>query len=353
MLRSSDEITLNPPTYVCKGTLVIRIGNKTDNISTPATGEITIDFEEKAIYLSDGKDIFRFKNDMIDNLKIEGYKTFNGEGLFKKDFTDSLLDFYRQNLYSSLNLNEIQFSSSKRVEYAAQENALILKNQKISKGKICFVSPNDIIILSENGELNDFKDGDFNFLQVSSFKAFKCKALYDFIYESFRSKLYDHIKSWENEIKKSSIDSILAIYGPIDNITTISSDRKMMTWKKVRPVYYVNVNTYNRGISSTFQYSTTNIVSSKMSSVYGISPFFLFGNSYRTTNISYSGNGMTVASSQTNQSGKINMEDEGFLLTLTLDANNKIISVYHENIFSALGYGQPFRFISFSIENAR
>jgi len=344
---NKDDVTLNPTSYICKGSLAIRLGSKNDNTTTPASGELTIDFDEKVIYLYDGEDIFRFKADMIDNLKVEGYKSFSGEQVFKREFTDSLLDFYRKGVYHSLSLNQIQFSSSKRVEYASQDNDLVLKNQKISKGKICFVSPTDITILTEEGELNDFKDGDFNFLQVGSFKAFKCRALYDFIFESFKSKLYDNIMKWETEMKNSTLDSIIAIYGPMDNITNISPDRKMITWRKHRPVYYVNLNTYNSRISNTFHNSSTNIVSSQMSSIYGISPFFLFGNSYRTTNVNYSGNATTVASSQTSQTGRINMEDEGLSLTLMLDANNKIISVYQEKIFTDLAYGQPFRFISF------
>ena len=233
------------------------------------------------------------------------------------------------------------------MEYVSQENGLALRDQKISMGKICYVSPTNIVILRENGELDNFSDGDFNFLEVSSFKAFKCKQLYDFIYADFKNNLNEHINKWEGQMKKSSIDSIISIFGPMDNITNISTDRKMITWKREKPVYYINLNTSSRSTYAGFQNSVANIVTNKMSSLYGISPFFLSGNSYRTTDINYSGSGSAVASSQTNQSGNIKMENQGLFLAIIQDENNKIVYVYHENIFSDPSYGQPFKFVSF------
>src|SRR5215470_4725996 len=87
--------------------------------------------------------------------------------------------------------------------------------------------------------------------------------------------------------------------------------------------------------------STTNIVSNRMSSIYGISPFFLYGNSYQTTDANYSGRAFSVSSTQTSQSGMIQQDDEGFSFTILEDATGKVIAVYHQNIFAALDYGRP------------
>ena len=39
--------------------------------------------------------------------------------------------------------------------------------------------------------------------------------------------------------------------------------------------------------------------------------------------------------------------DEGNILSVTVDANNKITDVFEENIFSQPLWGRPFRFVNF------
>jgi hypothetical protein len=342
-----ESFTLTPSIIVEKGTLDVFIGRSKDQITKEGTGEITIDLTEKVIYLNDGNNIYKFKSDLIKKLTIEGYKIFIGEELFKKEFADSLLFNYRKKIYPKINLIEIEFSSSKRVLYDFSDEGFVLKNQKKSKGKICYVSPTRIIILYDNGELDEFKDGDFNFLQVNSFKAFKCRNLYDYLFKDFENGLIRNIKRWENEILKLNLDSAISLFGVIDNITSISPDRRMISWKKERPVY--NINLSNTKVTSSYSKSSsqTNYFSTRLSTIYSISPFFLYGNAYRTEDVSFSSSGITLLSSQSSQSGYVRLEDDGYSITMIQDNNGKNLRIFHQNVFSEPRYGEPFRFVSF------
>ena len=341
---TNDTTKLTPTRFIGKGFVNVNNG-KTGTMRVDGT--IVVDMKESHIYFNDGKNIFQFEKDQLSDIKLEGYGSFTGAELFRKSFSDSFLQHYRRIIYPSLELNEIVFSLSKKARYELLDDGLVLKNQKKLIGKICYVDLDNISIVNKDGELEQLKDGDFNFLQVGILKTFSCKDLYNYLFRDFEKRLSENINKWEDDIKKDNIEGLIAFFGPFENIANISSEKKMITWKKIRPAYYFNLSTNSRTFSYTSNRYLTNLTSNGGSFFSRISPFFIYGNSYRSVDISQSGNSMNMATSQSNQSGSIIYKDEGSTFAIIQDSNNKIIQVYHENIFSDPQYGKPFRFISF------
>ncbi len=341
----NDTITLTPNKIFAEGSVAVLNGKSGGAINFDGT--IEVDMKEKTIFFNDGKNLFQFKNEDLANVSLNGYGTFSSDDLFKRFFSDSTLQHFRRLLYPNLDLNEITFSLSKRVEYGVENNALVLKNQKSLIGKLCYIDLDNIVILNDDGEIEKLQDGDFNFLETDGFKGFSCKAFYNYIFTYFEKKLKDNINNWNERMKQMDLESLIAFWGPFDNLINISQDKRMITWKKSSLAYYLNLSTLNTSRSFTRNNFLSNIISTSNSFFENISPFFLYGNSYRTSDISLYGNTSTVSSSLTIQSGKIVSKEEGFTFTIIQDSNNKIIQVYQENIFAEPQYGSPFRFISF------
>ena len=294
----NDTITLSPNVISASGSLNISKGKEGGSIIV--YGSIEIALKEKAVYYNEGKDLFKFNSENLESISLNNYGTFNANDLFKKDFEDSIIQHYRRLIYPNLNLNEITFSSSKRVQYNLEESGLTLKNQKILKGKLCYLDPMNIIILTEDGELNTMQDGDFNFLGFNDFKGFYCRSFYNYIFGDFEVKLKENIESWTENIKQKDIESLISLWGPFEKMTNISADKKLITWKKNVQAYYLNITTSNNS-SSLIRYNSLSNINSTTNSFYSkVSPFFLYGNSYRNTDISLSGSSITTTSSLTN-----------------------------------------------------
>jgi hypothetical protein len=344
---AEESITLTPDIFIEKGVLYVSILRNRDRVERACRGEITIDLSEKVIYFNDNENIFRFKKDDISRLSIDGVGTVEGQEVFNKDFADSLKINYRSSLYTRLNLNEIEFSSSKRIAYDIGNDGLFLKNQKKSLGKICYVSQKSIVILYENGDLEEFKEGDYNYLQVGTFKAFKCIHLYDYIYGEFKNQLKDNIARWESNALNLDLESLISRFGSFDNISTVSPDLKMIVWKKTVPVYSINMGTTTNTFSHSQASLNGQINTYQKTDLYGFSPLLVFGNSYRNTVSNMSSSGTTQVMAQTRQSGLVSVKDEGYSVSVLLNANNKGLKIFHQNIFTDPNYGEPFRFISF------
>jgi hypothetical protein len=249
-------------------------------------------------------------------------------------------------VYPNLNLNEISFSVSKKVEYVIENSVLSLKNQKVLKGKLCYVDLTNIIILGEDGEIVSMKDGDFNFLEIEHFKGFSCRTLYDYIFPEFKEKLEKIKIQWKENIEESNLENLISRLGPFSNIANISTDKRMITWKRNQQAYYLDINSINIGLSSSKNNTLANIISNT-SFLGAVSPLFYYGNSYRNTDILLNENKTAVISNQNNQSGLIVSKDEGYTIAIIQDLNNKIVQVYQENYFTDLKYGSAFRFITF------
>lgn len=345
-----ERYTLTPNVFTPKGTLYVNI--QRDNrgkIEASSSGEITIDLLERVAYITQNNNIFRFKKDDISRIMLDGVGTFTDEEIFKKDFTDSLRINYRRNIYRDLNLNEIEFSSSKRISYDVGDNGFFMKNQKKSLGKICYVSQKAIVLLYENGDLGEFNDGDFNYLQVGTFKAFKCRQLYDYIYEQFVNQLKDNIMVWERNTLNKDIEGLISQFGAIENVTEVSSNLKLFTWKKSMPVYNINIGNATNTFSSTEIDMRGETNTSQTSTLFGFSysPLFAFGNSYRNSQSVLSTSGSTQVITQSRQSGTVKLVDQGFEISVLVNSSNKALKIFHKNIFSDPRYGEPFRFVSF------
>lgn len=146
-------------------------------------------------------------------------------------------------------------------------------------------------------------------------------------------------------MRNEKIEDIITNFGPFDQSVNISADRKMTTWKRDKLTYYVNINTDANGLS--FSGNNYQSYSSRPSYFNLISPFFLYGNSYRNSAVSLSGTPAALTSSRASQSGSVVSKDEGSVFMIIQDSNNKTIKIYHQNIFSEAQYGYSFNFIGF------
>lgn len=342
----SDTFTLSPNKIFEKG--LVTISNTQSGASIQVNGSLEFLMKENQILFNDGNNVFHFKNSDILNIKLENYgRTFFADELFKKDFGDSILQHHRKTVYKNLGLNKIIFSLSKRNEYDFENSLLVLKNQKKIEGKLCYVGIDKIVILNENGDLNTIEDGDFNFLQMDQFKGFACKELYDHIFEKFQQNLDENIKEWKEKVSKKSLEDLIQIFGPMERIENIDADKKIIVWKKTFQSYYVNFSTNSYGFTSIHNIAATEINTYNDFFLGTISPFFIYGNNNRNTNLSIYSNTSITSNNSSSLSGSILTKDNGTVLSVVQDSLGKTIQVYQENIFSKPDYGSPFRFINF------
>ena len=342
----NDSITLNPNSLVLDGDIDLNVNGIKTTI-TPDRKQFIVTFSEKTVDLNSNGNTFRLPKSNIESIFVEKYNNFQKDQIFTKDFMDSLIFYYRRKIYKDLDLNVVSFSSSKKIKFDIDSTKnLYLKNQKISKGKICNVGFDNIIILKEDGDLDIFRDGDFNFLQINSYKIFNCKQLYDLVFKDYVVTLNQKIKKWEQNIQSANLDSIIVLFGMIDNIQVISSERRMITWKKEKTVY--NFNQYSSSSKTIMDFSSyeSTFNSSSNSLIIG-SPIFLYGNNFRNSEMSILGNSTSIISQKTYQEGSVYKKDEGFSISIFVDNNNKTLKVFHKNIFSLSKYSDPFRFVNY------
>lgn len=343
----SDSVSLNPKVFKFKADLYFSPSSGPNQIITPEP-EVEFNISDKTISFVYKGNAFKLKADQFSSVRFIDYKFLSRDELTNKSIADSILFFYRKKIYAYLDLNEVEFSSSKRVSIAfTEKDELILKNQKISKGKICAIAPEFIVILQQDGELSVFADGDFNYFSVSDKRMFSCRALYDFVYNQFAINLKLNIKSWESKMLEMNIDSILSIAGPVDEVLEIGSNRKLFRWKSERTSYEFFTSGTTSSRISNFVSRQTQILSNLHFNAFSFSPFLIAGNSYRTANITSSSNAESFSTSSSSQYGKIIETVEGFNLSLLQGEGNRFIKIFHENIFSEPKYGSPFRFINF------
>jgi hypothetical protein len=327
-----DTTTLTPNIFTAPGS--VTIPNKSSAIQVSGTLEIILN--AKTVILNTSNDIFSLKDKQIQSITLDKFGYFEQPNLFKDDFTDSLLHYYRRTLYPILDLNEISFSSSKRVQYSLEDTGLIIKNQKILYGKLCYADIDNITLLDENGEIHNLKDGDFNFFQYLGTKIFSCKGLYDYLFKNYQQKLQEIINSWNERVKDESLEELIKSFGAIDKIINLPSDKKMISWKQNLQAYNLHLSTTNL-VTNNYRYTVTNTLFTN------ISPFFLYQYTINTSALRI----VTQGSSSTFQSGDIISKDIGYSLTIIQDSSNKTIDVFQKNIFSEPTYGMPFKFINF------
>lgn len=343
----SSDITLNPRVFTETATIYITTGRNDVKPVKSDDGYVTFDLDGKYTYINSNHNNFKFKNDQITNVEIQGLM-FDGNELSKKEFADTLVTKYRKSIFSTLNLNQVTFSSSKRQEFDIDNNGyLFLKNQKYSTGKICCVGYDFITVLTETGDLDTYKNGDFNFLQIGSFRALDCQSLYDFVYRDFQKTLTENKSKWEQELLRANIDSLLTLLGPVDNISQISNDRKLITWKKDNTTYEIMMSSFNSRTGTTFGTSRANYMSFGTLNFSGISPFFIQGNTYRNSELSTTSSAVTTTVTQNVQNGSIFKHDTGPAISILIDANQKPVKLFHSNVFSDPRYGAPFRFVNY------
>jgi hypothetical protein len=330
-----DTVTLSPNIITGVGDVTIQQG-KAEPLQV--SGVLAIILNAKTVILNNAKDVFNLKDKELSELELNGFGRFQHEDLFQDAFKDSLYRYYRKTLYPIIELNQISLDISRRTQYSLEDTGLTLKNQKLLSGKLCYVDLDNLIVLDENGELHNLKDGDFNFFVFNGFKDFSCKGLYNYIFIDYKERLIEHIEEWKERIKKKSVEDLIETFGAIDKIINISPDKKMISWQQNMEAYNISLSSHSSRLTYVADRSYTQV----NSLFTNISNFFLYGN----VGITSTTNTTIVNSTSTFQSGTISSKDVGYSLIIIQDASNKTIQVYQHNIFSNPSYGMAFSFIT-------
>ena len=66
-------------------------------------------------------------------------------------------------------------------------------------------------------------------------------SLYDHFFNNYRFRQIENISSWESNLKKLSIDSIVSILGPITDTKIMPDGRTLISWERKRYKHKVNV----------------------------------------------------------------------------------------------------------------
>ena len=333
-----DSITLTPNRFRGNGIISIRTPSGND---LQVKGDIVIAPKEKQVFFNDGDNLFKLKSEDISLLQIDIYKQLDRRDFANQnELYDSLLKEYRINLFNTLMLNEIEVLLTKFNVYELGDNGLTVKRPHILKGKICYLSVNKIVILSEEGELYSLNDGDFNYIKFDTSKAFECKDVYDYYYKLYSNKLIQTIADWKNKVKTNNLESLVEMFGPFDKAMNLSSEKKIFVWNKPLVNYQFNIN--SSSVNTSFSSTRTSYLYK-----YGsyISPLFYYGNMYRSD--AFDSFEKTSGINHQFQYGNVFSKDESMTISLTTDTQNNILSVYQDKLFTEAGYGLPFRFIKF------
>lgn len=341
-----DSINLNPPIYTVNGSVTINFLGK---IITE-DNKVQIDFRNKNIYLNNFNNLFKFPFGEIASLYIPEGEQFDGRLFFENEFKESITKSHRSKLYPGLDLNLVSFTYSKRNKIEMnKEGRLYIKNEKEKSGKICAVGYDFIMILAEDGELFNLENGDFNSLKTINSVFKDCKSLYNVVFEIFKEELKNKINQWQVNTLGKDINTLIAQYGPITSIKPINTDLTQYEWSWPRITYSIDLNTRSRQLGLNSFSRTNNYFSSVYSSLFGSlgSSLFLYGNSNRTSSSESELSGISTTFTNTSQNGTVVMSDKGASIKIIKDKYGKSFNLAHNNIFSDLDYGKPFKFINY------
>lgn len=326
-----DSLTLSPNRLVGTGTFSIRKNNP-DNVQV--RGKLTLLLNDDIVFFEDSGNMFKLKFNDIEFINLDGVPlSIASDNLNNKYYKDSLIQFYRANLYKNLELNEVLFLFSKKNKYEIYDGTLAVKKPLYLKGKLCSINPINMIVLTEDGELVKASNGDFINFSFKNFKTFECNELYEKIYYSYINDLDSLKVSYQNSIKEKSIEEIVNILGPFDEQQNLPIGHRIYIWDKpeMKQIFSLSTNTF----ASSNSFSKSNTYINNSNSIFNPIIAFNYGNNFSNMN------------STTLQSGSISYVNQGAFLSITIDANNKIINVYQERILKKPEYGTNFEFINF------
>jgi hypothetical protein len=342
-----DSVSLNPNLYLLNGSATISGLGKviTDD------NKIYLDFKNKNIYLNNFNNVYKFPFDQVLYIFISEGEEFSGKTFFESEFKEKTIKSHRKKLFNSLLLNNVLFTYSKKNKLdVSKDGKLFVKNEKLKTGKICAVGLDFVVILTEEGDLLNMSDGDFNSLSFDNNKVKDCKTLYNIVFSYFQSELEKRVDRWEQDILSMDITRLLNKFGPLNISKDITSEIKQLEWEWPIITYQVNLSTAVRQFGLGDFMRRTTFTSNAISSIYGDiagSSIFMYGNSNRTGSIESSMSGLNTTITNTSQNGKITMLNEGAKVSIVKDKFGKSIILNHKNIFSDLNYGSPFKFIEY------
>jgi hypothetical protein len=343
----SDTITLTPSYFQDTGIIYLNYKKKDGSNRVGVSGIITVSFLDNRVYLNDWKNVYLLNNTDILQMGFTNYGEYLNENLFTKNFHDSLLLTFRRTIYHLIGLNEVSFSVSKKVKYDFDENGLFIRNQKKIKGKVCYCDINQVVLLTEEGELLNFRDGDFNFLEYNGLRGFKCESFYSYLFVDYTKQLTEIRNQWRSNVFKTNIKDLIDVYGPIDNSFELDAISKLFVWKNEKVNYYLDIFTSSKTEANIFGYSNSNLSASSNNYLAAVSPFFIYGNKYLNATINQSLSTSNVTINSTSQKGNIISQNESEILSVVVDKSGRITNIYEKKIFSNPSYGQSFKFINF------
>jgi len=338
-----DSVNLTPSKYSLLGSVtIISLGRiiTVDNL-------VDIDFNDKSIYVNNFNNYFKFPFDQVDKFYTSDLiKSIDISG--NSEFKKTVISNYRKSLYDKLDLNTISFTYSKRNKIAITDDGkLYYKNEKGIQGKICEIGVDKVTILTEEGELETFSDGDFISLKTQNIQAKNCRTLYNYVYNSFKKDLNQFMQNWENEINTFDITKLIETFGSLNAIKEITPVLKQYEWRWPEINYLININAQSNQRTSSFNFSNSLFLGTtnqyRLNSI--SNSLFLYYNTFRYLN-PYS-NTLALTSSNSNQRGIVSMTDNGKAIVIVKDNTGKSISLYHKGFFSDIKYEQPFKFVNY------
>jgi hypothetical protein len=335
----NDTVTLNPATYTVNGSATIK--NMGQIISVD--NRIIIDFKNKQIFINNFNNLFKFGFFDISNLYLsDAQKVYSEDIISDTEFRDNVIKSYRKKLFNELELNVATFTYSKKNKIdITKEGKLYIKNEKQISGKICAIGIDFVLVLTEDGELLNMEDGDFNSLYCGGTYAKDCKNLYNLIFSFFKKELEQKVNYWEKEVSEKKLNELISTYGAINSIKQINNELTQFEWNWPQITYKVNIRSNSRQISLADYNKSTTFLG------FATSKLFLYNNTYRESNSSSDITGVTTTSTNISQTGTVVQSDEGSSIILIKDKSDNTKLLKHKNIFSELDYGKQFKFVNY------
>jgi hypothetical protein len=345
----NESINLNPTEVTENAQILIK--------DVVIAGTTIFNFVNKEMYFQDKNGVYRLETNDVEEINSI-FGKYTSRNLFDEKSVESIRVLYRYKLYEKLNLNKITFCLSKNPIYSIQNGTLELKNSKIVEGKICGITPTEIILVDTVGNLISVTDRELVFLNFLGKRYFRTSQLYNIFYSNYDEQLIKTIESWRNKIIGKSLENIVFEEGPYDRIIELG-ENKIFIWEWSSQTFFVNLgnSSSNLSVSSVNSSIQGNTISSVFGSSSGLFTYNKNGSSSYLSSVSsisglylnkYLLNGMALGLNQSvsNLKGTVTSRQDEVKFSVLVD-KGKVSEVFHENIFSYPSYGRTFKFVNY------
>jgi len=334
---------LSPSVFTVKGNF---LATNPSGTQVGINGIFEINYDAKTIYFSDYKTTIKINSDSYSNIFLSFDKKLisvkESDNIFSKSYQKKILKAFRKNVFDSLGLNTIQISSCDKCEISTSNDQNILISPQIKKEvKLVSIGPYHATVIDAEGSLFNLNEDKFNLIEFNGKSFYFLSSLYDHFFNNYRFRQIENISSWESNLKKLSIDSIVSILGPITDTKIMPDGRTLISWERKRYKHKVNVasRSISIGDANTSYYSNP-FTSIRQRFNIGNIFFNYYYSSLETRNYQSQ---IQMGSSRYN--GTIGTEENSERIMIIFDKNNKPNIIQHENYFKDPTSGQSFDFL--------